>query len=182
MPEAAVAKATTAGIRSSNSASADCSEAASVPSSASPATAAITPVGASSTSAPKAAEAMPRRTKTTPAVTAAIHRRERSVPCLGPGRERSADGSQVDRVAARRRTDQRADAGDDHRPSPRHVVTEAFHHRDAGHVLRRHRHEVERQGDADRSGDRERRRGELHPAASAPRDRPPHRRCRRGRQ
>lgn len=53
MPEAAVRKVTTAGIWPAGSSRAAFSDAANVPNSASPATAAMTPAGASSTRVPK---------------------------------------------------------------------------------------------------------------------------------
>ena len=84
MPEAAISTVTPAGSCSSDSASAERSEATKVPSSASPATAGITPSGASAISCAKAVAPRPHSTSTTPDVVEAIQRRSRSSPASGP--------------------------------------------------------------------------------------------------
>jgi hypothetical protein len=110
-----------------------------------------------------AADAMPSTTSTLPAVTLAIQRRLRSSPASGPAAERGADRGEVDRVPTGRRADDRADAGHEHRAPPRHRVAQALHHGHARHVLAGHRHDVQRQRDAEDGRERERRCGELDP-------------------
>lgn len=59
------------------------------------------------------------------------------------------------------RAEDRPGTRDEHRAPPGDLVAEAAHHRDSRHVLRGHRHEVERQGDADEGAEGEGRCGEL---------------------
>lgn len=68
---------------------------------------------------------------------------------LGTCRQRRTDGGEVDAVRSCGCAEHRAHASEDHRAAPRHVVAEALHDRDARHVLRGHRDDVERQRQAD---------------------------------
>ena len=72
---------------------------------------------------------------------------------VGIRRERGGDRGEVHRVPAERRRHHRRDAGGAEDRRERRAVAEAREHAHPGDVLRRHRHDEQRQADADDRGD-----------------------------
>ena len=95
----------------------------------------------------------------TDADDAAIQRRLRSAPAIGPAVIAAVMAARLIACPPNGAPSEGADPGHGHRLAPRHGVAVARHHRDARHVLRGHRHDVERDRDADHGRDGPVRRG-----------------------